>query len=127
MEVRTMNARTADPYEALERVFHEPSRLAIVSSLCAAEKGLSFTELRDACNLTDGNLNRHVKVLQEAEIVAVSKKFVDLKPRTTVRLTSHGLQRFGDYLEALKRVLAEAQASLPGKVAAAPSRRLSPA
>ena len=122
-----MNARASDPYEALERVFHEPSRLAIVSALCAAEKGLSFTELRDACNLTDGNLNRHVKVLQEAQLVAVSKKFVDLKPRTTVRLTPHGLQRFGDYLEALKRVLAEAQASLPGKAVAAPSRRLASA
>jgi DNA-binding transcriptional ArsR family regulator len=104
-----------DRYEALERVFHEPSRLAIVSALCAAEEGLPFTELRDACNLTDGNLNRHVKVLQEAGIVSVSKRFVDLKPRTTVCLTAQGLQRFGDYLEALKQVLTEAQASLPAQ------------
>jgi len=118
----------ADPYDALDRVFHEPSRLAIVSALCATDDGVAFTELRDACRLTDGNLNRHVKVLQEAGIVAVTKTFVDLKPRTTLSLTPEGEQRFVTYLDALKTVLAEAQSALPERPRSATRRtRLAPA
>ena len=52
-----------DPANALERLFHEPNRLAILSALCTARNGISFTDLRDACRLTDGNLNRHLKAL----------------------------------------------------------------
>ena len=106
--------------DALERVFHEPGRLAILSALCAAEQGLSFTELRAACGLTDGNLNRHLKVLEEAGAVRITKAFVDAKPRTTVRLTAAGLRRFVEYLDALEDVLRRAKSALP---ATRPARR----
>lgn len=57
----------ADGIDRLSRVFHEPRRLAIMSVLCAsAPTGLSFSELRAQCGLTDGNLNRHLKTLEEA-------------------------------------------------------------
>ena len=49
-----------NPFEALERIFHEPSRMAIMSALCAADGGLTFNELKERCALTDGNLNRHL-------------------------------------------------------------------
>ncbi|MBM4162970.1 MAG: helix-turn-helix domain-containing protein [Lentisphaerae bacterium] len=98
-----------DPAGALERLFHEPKRLAILSALCTARNGLAFTELRDTCRLTDGNLNRHLKTLEEAGIVRVQKAFVNDKPRTTIVLTRGGLTRFHQYLETLESVLQEAR------------------
>ena len=94
--------------DALERVFHEPSRMAIVSVLCASRGGMTFTELRDRCGLTDGNLNRHVKMLETDGIVRCVKAFVDAKPRTTVKLTASGTKRFKAYLDALETVLKQA-------------------
>lgn len=98
-----------DPAGALERLFHEPNRLAILSALCTTRNGLAFTELRDTCRLTDGNLNRHLKTLEEAGIVRVQKAFVNDKPRTTVSLTRGGLARFNQYLERLEVVLQDAR------------------
>jgi DNA-binding transcriptional ArsR family regulator len=99
--------------DALERVFHEPNRLAIMSCLCAASGGLTFTEVRDACGLTDGNLNRHLKVLEESGAVRIEKAFVDAKPQTTVTVTDRGLARFGDYLDTLAGVLEAARRAIP--------------
>ena len=99
-------------YDALERIFHEPSRLAIMSALCAADDGLSFAELKESCALTDGNLNRHLKVLEDSEVVRIRKSFVDSKPRTTVRLSKTGLARFNEYLSALEEVLQATRAAL---------------
>lgn len=100
-------------YEALERIFHEPNRLAIVSALCAARDGLTFNELKESCGLTDGNLNRHLKVLEEAGAVRILKSFIEAKPRTTVHLSSKGLDRFTQYLEALTEVLEKARQAVP--------------
>lgn len=101
-----------DPYEALEKIFHEPNRLAIMSALCASNSGLTFTELKDQCRLTDGNLNRHLKVLEEAGVIKVRKEFVDNKPRTTVLLSGKGLNRFNEYLAALSEVLEKAKGAM---------------
>lgn len=102
-----------NPYEALEKVFHEPNRLAIISELCASGDGLSFVDLKRECGLTDGNLSRHLKVLEEAGAVELKKEFVDLKPRTTVFVTTKGLNRFNEYLSALSQVLDNARKALP--------------
>jgi len=102
-------------HEALERIFHEPNRLAIMSAVCAAEKGLSFTELKEACRLTDGNLNRHLKALEEAGAVRIEKTFVQSKPRTTVRISRKGLDQFSDYLAALEGVLEKARKAVPAE------------
>ena len=108
-----MTPQTDSVYDALEKIFHEPNRLAIMSAVCAADRGgLSFNEIKDACSLTDGNLNRHLKVLAEAKAVRIEKRFVDDKPRTTVFITRTGLERFNDYLGALSEVLQKAQTSL---------------
>ncbi len=98
--------------DALEKLFHEPNRLSIMSSLCAADKGMAFTDLKATCGLTDGNLNRHLKVLSENRVVTISKTFVKDKPRTTVRLSALGLKRFSDYIAALESVLQQARAAL---------------
>ncbi len=101
-----------NPFDALEKIFHEPNRLAIMSSLCAAEKGLTFNRLREQCSLTDGNLNRHLKVLEDTGAIRVSKAFVKNMPQTTVSLSKKGLKRFEEYLAALQQVLETAQQGL---------------
>jgi len=111
------------PYEALERIFHEPNRLAIMSALCRSPHGLVFNDLKEECRLTDGNLSRHLKALEEAGAVTIKKSFVGVKPQTTAHLSPKGRQQFLDYLKALEEVLKQAaraagparrQARLPG-------------
>ena len=104
-------------YEALERIFHEPNRLAILSALCAVRGGLTFNELKEQCHLTDGNLNRHLKVLEDEGVVRIEKKFVGVKPRTTVHITRAGLARFQEYLTALEDVLQKARKAVAAEPA----------
>lgn len=108
----------ADLIETLERVFHSPGRMAIMSALCAADRsGMTFTELKLACRLTDGNLNGHLGTLTDAGVVKIRKEFVNEKPRTTVLLTKAGVERFSDYLDALQLALKNAKAALPAPAA----------
>jgi len=100
-----MTSKKEIPYADLKRIFHEPNRLAIMTALAGAPKGCSFTDLRGTCALTDGNLSRHLKVLEEAKAVRIEKTFVGVKPRTTVTLTDDGRQPFMAYLKSLKEVL----------------------
>ena len=104
--------KSPNPYEQLHRVFHEPSRLAIMSAVAQEGSGVKFRELRDECKLTDGNLNRHLKTLEEAGAVKIKKKFVDSKPQTTIHITRSGQDSFLEYLQALQNVLMNAAESL---------------
>lgn len=110
-----MSNKVENPYGALSRIFHEPNRLAIVSALCSAANGLSFRDLKEECVLTDGNLSRHLKALEEAEMVLLEKRFVGAKPRTTVILTEHGREQFIAYLKALEEVLKKAAEAVAGE------------
>jgi predicted ArsR family transcriptional regulator len=89
-------------------VIHERARLSILTSLLAHPKGLVFGELLELCGLTDGNLNRHLQVLQSAKLVAVNRETGPGRPQTTCRITSSGRMRFLDYLVVLEQVLADA-------------------
>jgi DNA-binding HxlR family transcriptional regulator len=93
------------PYHSLEPLFHEPKRLAILSELCGISGGLTFNELKRLCDLTDGNLSRHLTALQKEKVVRIEKTFVGVKPQTTVHLTESGRAKFLEYLSALERVL----------------------
>ena len=107
---------TPSPFEALERIFHEPNRLAIMSALCAEEAGsLSFRDLKEITGMTDGNLNRHLNVLAKAGTIRITKAFVKNKPRTTVTISKKGLQRFTEYLNALEDVLNRARRVMPAQ------------
>jgi len=103
-----MTDQSDNPYEALERIFREPNRLAIMSALASASGGLTFNDLKEACQLTDGNLSRHLKALEEAGAVGIKKTFVGVKPQTTAHLSAKGRQNFMDYLKALEEVLKQA-------------------
>jgi DNA-binding MarR family transcriptional regulator len=95
-------------YEGLDRVIHEKARLGILTSLMASPKGLLFGELKSLCALTDGNLSRHLQILEEAGLIEVWKGFKDKRPQTLCRISAAGRQRFRDYLAVLELVLADA-------------------
>jgi DNA-binding transcriptional ArsR family regulator len=95
-------------YEGLDRVMHEKARLGVLSSLIGHPKGLSFGDLKQLCGLTDGNLSRHLQVLQEAGLVEITKSFEGNRPQTTCRLTKAGRRRFLDYLALLEQVVRDA-------------------
>lgn len=97
-------------YEGLDRVMHEKARLGILASLAAHAGGLLFTDLKQMCSLTDGNLSRHLVVLNEAGLVEVWKGARGRRPQTMYRLTPGGRERFGEYLAVLEQVVADAQA-----------------
>lgn len=93
-----------EPFLQLDRVIHEKGRLAIMSMLAASPE-LSFTELRDGLNLTDGNLSTHVRILQEEGLVAVAKSYQNNRPLTTCSLTAAGRKAFADYISLLEQIV----------------------
>lgn len=101
---------TAAPfaYDGLDRVIHEKARLGLLTSLMAHPKGLAFADLKQLCGLTDGNLSRHLQVLQEAGLVDVIKGYEGNRPHTTCRLTKSGRRRFLDYLAVLEQLVRDA-------------------
>lgn len=103
-------AKTEAPYafEGLDRVMHEKARLGVLSSLMAHPKGLVFGDLKQLCGLTDGNLSRHLQVLQEAGLVEITKSFENNRPQTMCKLTRNGRKRFLDYLALLEQVVRDA-------------------
>ena len=60
-------------YEGLDRVIHERARLSVLTSLIANPRGLTFGDLKQLCALTDGNLSRHLRVLERAKMVEIAK------------------------------------------------------
>jgi DNA-binding MarR family transcriptional regulator len=98
-------------YAGLDRVPHEKARLGILTALLARTEGLLFTNLKELCSLTDGNLSRHVQVLQEAGLVEVEKSHEGRRPQTLIRLSRHGRTQFLAYLDELEHVIRDARRS----------------
>ncbi len=95
-------------YEGLDRVIHEKARLGVLTSLITNPKGLAFADLKLLCGLTDGNLSRHLQVLQEAGLVEIIKGYERNRPHTFCRMTRDGRRRFLDYLTVLEKVVRDA-------------------
>jgi DNA-binding MarR family transcriptional regulator len=90
--------------EDLDPMLHERGRLAIVSVLAAVDR-LTFTELRDTLEMTDGNLSVHLQKLEEKGYVAMDKQFVGRRPQTTCQLTRTGRKAFTRYLDQLEAIV----------------------
>jgi len=99
-------------YDGLDKVIHERARLGILTSLVTHHQGLTFVQLKKLCDLTDGNLSRHIKVLSEAGFVLIEKSFVDNRPQTFCRVTEAGQSAFATYIEVLETIVKDAS-SLP--------------
>jgi DNA-binding MarR family transcriptional regulator len=98
-----------EPFLQIDRVIHERGRLAIMSMLAASPE-LSFTELRDTLEMTDGNLTTHVRTLQESGYVSIAKSHRNRRPRTTVSLTPAGRKAFTNYIALLERIVQQTKA-----------------
>lgn len=109
-------------YEGLDRVIHERARLSILTSLLTHPKGLSFVDLKQLCALTDGNLSRHLSVLEKAGLVESVKGHDRNRPLTTSRITPEGRSRYLDYLSTLEQVVRDAT----GQKHSAQARNLAP-
>jgi len=105
-------------YEGLDRVIHERARLSVLTSLVSHPKGLSFVDLKELCALTDGNLSRHLKVLEEARLVEIVKGREGNRPQTLCRLTNSGRKRFLEYLTTLEQVVRDAATAVETRNAA---------
>ncbi|HEY2676135.1 MAG TPA: transcriptional regulator [Steroidobacteraceae bacterium] len=92
-------------YDGLNRVIHERARLSVLTSLLTHSKGLSFSELKGLCALTDGNLNRHLQVLEDARLVSLTKTLGGARPQTHCRITALGRRRYLEYLAVLEQVV----------------------
>lgn len=95
-------------YEGLDRVIHERARLSVLTSLVTNPKGLSFGDLKQLCALTDGNLCRHLRVLEKGRMVEIVKKHDRNRPQTVCRITASGRARYVEYLATLEQVVRDA-------------------
>ena len=86
----------------LDRLIHEPARLAIMALLYVVESA-DFTFLMNQTNLTWGNLSTHMSKLEEAGYLAVEKSFKGRRPNTTLRLTPQGRKAFQEYARKMKQ------------------------
>jgi DNA-binding MarR family transcriptional regulator len=108
-------------YLGLERVFHEKARLGIMTSLVSQPRGVIFSDLKDMCQLTDGNLSRHLQVLSEAGLVEIWKGYHKNRPQTLCRITDQGRRRFLDYISVLESVVHDAMAAAHDESTHAPN------
>lgn len=108
MKVKNSNSVAPFAYEGLDRVIHERARLSVLTSLVTHPKGLSFVELKRLCALTDGNLARHLQVLEEDAMIRISKDDGAGRAQTTARVTVSGRKRYLEYLTILEQVVRDA-------------------
>jgi DNA-binding HxlR family transcriptional regulator len=107
---RRTNQRPAGPATAaeLDRLIHERVRLAIVSAL-AVNESLTFNDLKQLLNTTDGNLSVHARKLEEAQYVVCHKFFEGRTPKTEYRLTAAGRRALENYLSHMETVIRAAR------------------
>lgn len=108
--MKTKNSKSTAPfaYEGLDRVIHERARLSVLTSLMTHPNGLSFVELKHLCGLTDGNLARHLQVLEEDDMVQLTKEADVGRAQTITRMTASGRKRYLEYLTILEQVVRDA-------------------
>ena len=102
---------TREALEDLDRVLHEKARLGIMTAMVGSPDGLNFNELKTLCDLTDGNLNRHLKVLVDTGIMGVEKTGKGRTTNSLYRITPKGRSAFERYLQALETILNAAKQS----------------
>jgi len=105
-------------YEGLDRVIHERARLSILTSLMTNPRGVTFNDLKELCALTDGNLSRHLRVLERAGMVEIVKGQDRNRSVTVCRITASGKKNYLEYLETLEQVIRDAADSKSAEKAA---------
>jgi DNA-binding HxlR family transcriptional regulator len=106
--VASASAKSSAP--ALDRLIHERLRLGIVSAL-AANESLTFNDLKNLMNTTDGNLSVHARKLEEAGYISCTKYFEGRLPKTEYQLTATGRQALQDYLSHMEQLIHQMRAA----------------
>jgi DNA-binding HxlR family transcriptional regulator len=127
MKAKSPSGEGRFAYEGLDRVIHERARLSVLTSLITHPKGLTFNELKQLCALTDGNLSRHLSVLEKDGMVEIAKGHDRNRPQTVCRITAVGRNRYLEYLETLEQVVRDAAKGAKEAAAATVARGLKPA
>lgn len=126
MKAKAQSGEGRFAYEGLDRVIHERARLSVLTSLMTHPKGLTFNELKQFCSLTDGNLSRHLAVLEKDRMVEIAKGHDRNRPQTICRITASGRNRYLEYLETLEQVVRDAAKGAKEESSAASMRGLTP-
>ena len=126
MKARASSGEGRFAYQGLDRVIHERARLSILTSLITNPKGLTFGDLKQLCSLTDGNLSRHLRVLEGAKMVEIVKGHEHHRPQTVCRITAAGRNRYLEYLSTLEQVVRDAAKAGKDEPARALLRGLTP-
>ena len=113
-------------YEGLDRVIHERARLSLLTSLISNPNGVTFVDLKQLCGLTDGNLNRHLLVLEREGLVEIAKRHDRNRPQTNCRITKDGRARFLEYLSTLEQVVKDAAKATKSQSVQSLMRNLAP-
>ena len=92
------------PSRSLDEVIHQKNRLGILAVLAEADFA-DFGYLKEVLDLTDGNLSRHLTVLEESGLVSIEKGFEGKKPRTTVKATRRGRKALTEHLRAMQELI----------------------
>ncbi|WP_346860863.1 transcriptional regulator [uncultured Draconibacterium sp.] len=93
-----------NPIEHLNKAFENKVRLGVMAGLMINSK-LSFNELKELLDLTDGNLASHLKALEKEDYITVTKSFIGRKPNTTYKITKDGRTAFESHLKALEELI----------------------
>ncbi len=95
-----------NPFEelaGLDRLVHEPSRLAILTALASC-KSADFLFLQRLTGLSGGNLSSHVSKLEEAGLVSVEKQFIEKRPNTRIEITERGRKAVREHWKKLDQL-----------------------
>jgi DNA-binding HxlR family transcriptional regulator len=101
--------RTGPAIPDLDRLIHPRMRLGIISALAAADSALTFNDLKNLLQTTDGNLSVHARKLEEAKYIACMKSFDGRVPKTEYALTAAGRKAFDKYLDHMEAILQAAK------------------
>jgi DNA-binding MarR family transcriptional regulator len=102
------------PADRLDEVVHQRTRLGILAVLAEGDR-VQFGFLRDTLTLTDGNLSRHLAILEEAGYVAIQKGYEGKRPRTWIKITRSGRRALTGEVAVLKAIVNRIEQPEPGK------------
>jgi DNA-binding MarR family transcriptional regulator len=91
-------------FNGLDSAVHGPLRLGIMTAL-QVDGPLDFMTLKKRLNAVDGSLNLHLGRLEECAYISSKKAFVDLRPKTTYRITTAGRKALVNYLQNMRRLI----------------------
>lgn len=126
MKAKSPSSEGRFAYEGLDRVIHERARLSVLTSLITNPRGLTFNDLKQLCSLTDGNLSRHLSVLEKNCMVEIAKGHDRNRPQTICRITPSGRKRYLEYLSTLEQVVRDAAKGAKDESASSLAANLAP-